>query len=384
MHNSDLNLKGSKILLVDDTQANLDVLCELLEREGYAISMAPNGEVALRIVRRVFPDLILLDVMMPGLNGFEVCQRLKKDEVTQNIPVIFITAETLTESVVAGFGAGGVDYILKPFREEEVLVRVNTHLKINHLTNALASKNEALMLANEQIQKATERKSRFLANITHELRTPMTAIIGFTELALMREGDRLSDDQRENLGKVVRSGHRLAEMVNELLDLSKIEAGHVDVKISEFDVTELVTDCCDTVRPLLRSGVELTQDISQDFGKIASDHKKLRQILVNLLSNAVKFTEAGNVMLKVLFDGKLCHFSVSDTGPGIPAVALETIFDEFQQVPGISSEHKGTGLGLSITKSLTHLLGGQISVESEVAKGTTFTVNIPVTQAITA
>lgn len=129
-----MNLKGAKVLLVDDTQANLDVLCELLESEGYTISMAPNGDVALRIVGRIQPDLILMDVMMPGLNGFEVCQRLKQDEATRDIPVIFITAEHVTESVVAGFDAGGVDYILKPFRGQEVLVRVRNILTTKFLS----------------------------------------------------------------------------------------------------------------------------------------------------------------------------------------------------------------------------------------------------------
>lgn len=383
MNNLDMNLRGAKVLLVDDTQANLDVLCELLEREGYAISMAPNGEVALRIVQRVQPDLILLDVMMPGLNGFEVCQRLKVDEMTRDIPVIFITAETLTESVVAGFDAGGVDYILKPFREEEVLVRVDTHLKINHLTKALAKKNDALLHANEQIQIATERKSRFLANITHELRTPMTAIIGFTEMALMREGDRLSEKQRDNLGKVIRSGHRLSDMVNELLDLSKIEAGHVEVDVSHFDLPELLEECCDTLRPLVKSDVELILDVSKDIGEVTSDNKKLRQIVINLLSNAVKFTQAGYVTLRAVQEGDHCVVSVIDTGPGIPPAAIANIFDEFQQVPGTSSEHKGTGLGLSITKSLTHLLDGQIKVESNIPNGAKFTVQIPNNQSIT-
>lgn len=381
-----MGLKGAKILLVDDTQANLDVLCELLEREGYAISMAPNGEVALRIVKRVKPDLILLDVMMPGLNGFEVCEHLKADEDTKNIPVIFITAETLTESVVSGFGVGGVDYILKPFREEEVLVRVDTHLQINHLSQALASNNDALRNANQEIQLATERKSRFLANITHELRTPMTAIIGFTEMALLREGDRLSERQRGNLEKVIASSRRLADMVNELLDLSKIEAGHIDVEISQVNLHDWVTECCDTVRPLLKPNVELIVDVAEDVGDIASDGKMLRQILMNLLGNAVKFTEAGHVRVQVGLDVDADGFvlSVSDTGPGIPADAIETIFDEFQQVPGTAPKHKGTGLGLSITKSLIQLLGGSIGVESEWGKGTTFVVHLPVGQAVTA
>jgi signal transduction histidine kinase len=150
-----------------------------------------------------------------------------------------------------------------------------------------------------------------------------------------------------------------------------------------------VTECCDTVRPLLNTNVELRIDVSEDIGDIgdiASDGKRLRQILLNLLGNAVKFTEAGHVRVQVVLEagGNGFVISVSDTGPGIPAGAIETIFDEFQQVPGTAPKHKGTGLGLSITKSLTQLLGGSIEVESEWGKGTTFVVHLPIGQGVTA
>ena len=150
-----LDLHGARILLVDDQPANLDVLCELLEAEGYKISMAPNGEIALKIATRAetVPDLILLDVMMPGMDGYEVCRRLKQDEKTREIPVIFITARDLTEGVLEGFKVGGVDYITKPFRDEEVLVRVETHLRNNRLSRELAEKNEELAEKNRALEE---------------------------------------------------------------------------------------------------------------------------------------------------------------------------------------------------------------------------------------
>ena len=160
------DFRDARIFLVDDTQANLNLLQALLEPEGYLVSVAPNGEFALRIVGRVNPDLILLDVQMPGIDGFEVCRRLKEDPRTRDIPVIFITAEDTTESLVNGFEVGGVDYIKKPFQEREVLARVQTHLEMDRLKRELVSRNDELLQANRQIHQASERKSRFLANIT--------------------------------------------------------------------------------------------------------------------------------------------------------------------------------------------------------------------------
>ena len=376
MKQSEMAIQDVRILAVDDTQANLDVLCELLEAEGYTISVAPSGEIALQIVGRVKPDLILLDVMMPGMDGFEVCRRLKQDELTQDIPVIFITAENQTEKLVAGFEVGGVDYIAKPFQNEEVLVRVSTHLKIDRLTRELAQKNEALNQANRRIREASERKSRFLANMVHELRTPMNAIIGFTRMVLNREGDRLSEKQQNNLGKVMKSADRLLDLITNLLDLSKIEAGRVDVQAEWFDLQDLIVGCCDEIQPLMKSDVRLDHDI-QEVQEVHTDQRLLQQIVMNLLSNAAKFTESGMVCTRVAQNGDEVEISVADTGVGIPAEALDTIFEEFEQVRGSDPQRRGTGLGLSITRGFVELLGGSIDVESEVGKGTIFTVGVP-------
>ncbi len=370
MKEAKMDLQDARILIVDDTEANLDVLCELLEPEGYRVSMAPNGEVAIRIARRVLPDLILMDVMMPGINGFEACRRLKEDEKTREIPVIFITAENVTESVVAGFEVGGVDYITKPFQNEEVLVRVQTHLKIDHLTRELAK-------SNREIQEATERKSRFLASMSHELRTPLTAVKGYVDNLLDGIGGELNERQQHTLSRVTENADHLLDLVNDLLDLSKIEAGRMEVEVAAFDVAALIGSCCETVGSLVRPGVRLDKEISDRVGEARTDEAKLRMVLMNLLSNAVKFTEKGEIAVgAVQGDGELA-ISVCDTGPGIPANALGLIFDEFEQVKGTDKQHKGTGLGLSITKKLGELLGGTIWVESEVGKGSTFTVRIP-------
>jgi signal transduction histidine kinase len=371
-----MDLCGAKILLVDDTATNLDVLCELLG--GSKLSVAPNGEVALRIADRVMPDLILLDVMMPGIDGFEVCRRLKQNEKTRGIPVIFITAEDMTESVVTGFEVGGVDYIKKPFQHEEVLVRVQTHLEIDRLTRELARKNTQLSQANRQIRQASDRKSSFLANMAHELRTPINAIKGFTGIVLKRGGDRLSDLQQDNLGKVTQSADTLLDLINDLLDLSKIEAGQMDINPDRFSVENLIAACCAEVTPLVKPDVKLDHQVAPDLGQVHTDRGRVRQILINLLSNAVKYTESGAITVRAVKDDDALVLSVSDTGSGIPADALETIFEEFQQVKGTDPHHKGTGLGLSITKGFVELLGGSICVESEVGKGSTFTVRVPV------
>ena len=230
-----------------------------------------------------------------------------------------------------------------------------------------------------KIQEATERKSAFLASMSHELRTPMNAIKGFARRVLRASGDILPDRQKENLQKVDQASDHLLAMLNDLLDLSKIEAGRMDVNPERFDVGELVTSACDTVSPLIQEGVELRQDVADDIGEVNTDKARLQQMVINLLSNAIKFTDSGSVSVSASqADGQLV-IAVSDTGKGIPADELPTIFDEYRQVEGSeSSVQKGTGLGLSITKKFAELLGGTIGVESEVGKGSTFTVRVPV------
>jgi signal transduction histidine kinase len=228
-----------------------------------------------------------------------------------------------------------------------------------------------------EIQEATVRKSAFLASMSHELRTPMNAIKGFTNLVLRCGKDQPWERSEENLQKVSHASDHLLTMINDLLDLSKIEAGRMDVNPEQFNVKELVATCCDTVSPLIQEGVELKQDVSD--GEANTDKARVQQMVINLLSNAVKFTDSGTVTVGAeQSDGQLV-VSVTDTGKGIPADELPTLFDEYRQVEGQSesSVQKGTGLGLSITKKFAELLGGSISVESELGRGSEFIVRIP-------
>ena len=404
----------ANILIVDDQPANLSILSDALEPEGYRILAAPSGEVALDIARRVLPDLILLDVLMPGMDGFETCRQLKNEESTREIPVIFVTAKDETESVVEGFRVGGVDYIPKPFEKEEALARVETHLKIHRLTRELIHKNEALEQeivrrtqaeqardraqqalveqnerleeqnraleeANRQIQEASRAKSAFLASMSHELRTPMNSILGFTEL--IEEGifGEIPEVLQEPVEEIHQSGQHLLNLINDVLDLSKIEAGRMDLHPSECVLEGCIESVAAMIRPLAEDkGLRVLTNIEEGLPTCVVDEGRIMQVLLNLGGNAVKFTEKGEVELGVRKEEEELFVWVRDTGIGIPSEKLEEIFTEFSQAGTlIAREQEGTGLGLSISKRIVELHGGEIGVESEVGKGSTFWFRIP-------
>jgi signal transduction histidine kinase/CheY-like chemotaxis protein len=264
------------------------------------------------------------------------------------------------------------------------LAQLNIELedKVKARTRELEAANRELQIANVKIREADRLKSEFLANMSHELRTPMNAIIGFTRLVRRKSADLLPTRQLENLEKVEISANQLLALINDILDLSKIEAGKMSVNIMPFEFMPLVDTCFSTVEPMVKAGkVQLIKELPEDLPEMLSDQDKLKQIIINLLSNALKFTEKGEVKLSAELEDASLKIAVSDTGVGIPADALEYIFDEFRQVDGSSTrEHGGTGLGLSITKKLAHILGGTIEASSVEGQGSTFTVILPLTQ----
>jgi signal transduction histidine kinase len=390
MRNSQNRVFKADILIVDDTIPNLELLSKMLTGEGYKVRAVPSGAMALTAAQSAPPDLVLLDIAMPDLDGYEVCLRLKDDDRTRNIPILFISALDDEMDKVRAFEVGGVDYIIKPFQAAEVVARIETHLNLQRLQDRLSRTNAQLLAANEQfIQardealRANQAKSVFLANMSHELRTPLNAILGYTEL-LQEEVESAGLEQyASDLKKIHNAGMYLITLVNDILDLAKIEAGKTVFRVTTFDVKQVVMSVLTTERTAIeKNNNAFTTEIDPTLSKMMGDETKVQQILFNLLSNAAKFTSNGEVSFnarQIETNGKLeIEFRVADTGIGMSPEQIEKLFDPFVQADeSITTTYGGTGLGLALTKQLCQLMGGSIQVSSVLNVGTTFVVNLP-------
>ncbi len=385
------------ILVVDDIAANRNLLGATLEPKGYEVLLASNGAAALKVAARARPNLILMDVNMPEMDGYEACRQLKGMPGLAEIPVIFITANDDPDSLVKGFQAGGVDYITKPFKAEEVLMRVETHVRIHTLTSAVESSNQELALKNSELlteverrkqaeakaNEANEAKSRFLSFISHEMRSPLNAIIGFSEELVDGLTDETLAQSRDDATRIRSAGGHLLGLINNLLDLSKIEAGKMPLNLEEFALIPLVVELGKDVEPLVRrNGNKLTVQSNDEIGIVRADATKLKQILMNLISNAGKFTQNGAITLSFRepADGDVKRFeiAVTDTGIGMTGDQMQRLFQPYQQATDTTAQqYGGTGLGLAISRQFCRLMGGDLAVTSELGKGSTFAVILP-------
>lgn len=387
-----VDLKGAKILMVDDTPENLEVLRKVLIKDNYQVLLAHSGEMAIQLAHQALPDLILLDVMMPRMDGFETCHILKQHEVTKNIPVIFITAKHQTEDVVEAFAKGAVDFVNKPFKQEEVRMRVRNHLQLylwmKQRERLLQLTDHARQLA-EQARLAAEAsnraKSTFLANLSHELRTPLNGILGYAQI--LTRDSTLTHQQHEGIKVIQRSGEYLLTLLSDVLDLAKMESGRIELLETDFNFDKFLQDLASLFqnRAELKGIIFVYQPLSPLPLGVRGDEKRLRQVLVNLLGNAVKFTHRGGVTFKVGYCEDFqpdvspsqppkshLRFLVEDTGIGIAPAELDKILLPFQQGGDPQYRPDGTGVGLTLANNLIELMGGHLQIESTLEQGSHF------------
>jgi signal transduction histidine kinase len=365
--------KPKSVLIVDDNPQNLQLLGKILQENNFEIEFATNGVAALDWINIKNFDLILLDINMPGMDGFEVCTKIRSNPSMIHVPIIFLSAEVERESILRGFELGAQDYITKPFDSRELLARIRIHL-------ALKDSLEKLEVEKELAQSADHLKSAFLATMSHELRTPLNSIIGFTGILMQERPGPLNIEQKKQLGMVQTSARHLLSLINDVLDISKIEAGQLKMSIQQFNLPEVIYKVIETIKPLAdKKNLKLTVSIDKDVNEIFSDTLRVNQILLNLVNNAVKFTEAGTINIRCFLVSSFIKIKITDTGIGIEKEKIENLFNPFVQVDtGLTRKHEGTGLGLSISKKLTEMLNGKIEVESIYGSGSTFTVMLPI------
>ncbi len=386
-----------KILLVDDLPNNLVVLEELLEDMDAELLTALSGNQALRLVAQHLPALVLLDVQMPQMDGFEVATLIRSVEQTKDIPIIFVTAAGRSEEMsFRGYECGAVDYIDKPIVEHVLKSKVNVFLKLYTQRKEIVWQNEVLELRVDErtadlrealsvAETAMRAKANFLASMSHELKTPMNSIIGFTARMIKNQNEGAPSRDIEALHIVERNAKQLLALINDLLDMAKIDEGKLQVEKVPTSPGQVLTDVVSMleVQASLK-GLDLQLRGEESLPvQISTDPTRLRQILINIIGNAIKFSSTGDVAVTATLldsgpESPMISIAVTDTGIGMTEDELNGLFQPFVQANASTTrKFGGTGLGLAISKQLAEMLGGRIDVRSISGEGSTFTLIVP-------
>jgi two-component system, sensor histidine kinase and response regulator len=366
---SSSELSGPSILVVDDTPANLQMLADILKRRCYRARPVPSGRLALQAAKADPPDLILLDINMPVMDGYQVCTELKKDPALENIPVIFISAYGETMDKIRAFGAGGVDYITKPFQVEEVEARVAVHLQLRRqhldLEVALARQRELEAMRDTMVHM-----------IVHDLRAPLTAVFNYLDLVREQEAGFISVESLQNLDLAMKASRWMVQMVNVLLDASKIESGQMNLRLVDCDVGDLLAEAIDAIRSLADEKNIIFHPVHL---RGVVDRDTIARVVQNLVTNAVKLTPpGGDVKVTLRVHEHHLRIEVTDHGPGIAAQYHPKIFEKFGQLDtNVRQSVPSSGLGLYFCKLAVEAHGGRIGVDSEVGRGSTFWLDLP-------
>ena len=435
-----------EILIVEDSPTQAERLRRLIQSLHYNARVAANGQLALAAIRERKPHLVLSDIVMPEMNGYDLCRAIKSDPTLRDIPVILVTSLNDPKDIIRGIECGADNFIRKPYAEDYLLNRIS-HMLMNqklrknqnveigialylgdqkHFINAerqqildllistyeqavqvngelqarerqvielnmrlahhaaeLETINREIALKNLELAEASRMKSAFIANMSHELRTPLNAIIGFTGALLMKLPGPLTSDQDKQLNTIRASARHLLSLINDILDVAKIEAGKLTLSIEPVHCQELMAEVADTLRPLAQQkGLALEMalgEAGQPPAIIDTDRRALTQILINLLNNAIKFTEQGTVRISLSQreeDGVLVtEMSIADSGAGIKEEDQAKLFQAFSQLDSTSTRHvEGAGLGLYLCQNLANAIGGALFFNSDYGSGSTFTL----------
>ena len=363
---NDIKNKKAKdlILVVDDQPNNLKLIANVLGQE-YSLSIANSGINALKMLENGVPDLILLDVMMPEMDGFEVCKKIKENENTKNIPIIFLTAKSDIDDIVKGFDYGAVDYITKPFNLIEMKVRIKNHLSLYH--------------AKQEIEQINMEKDKFFSIIAHDLRGPFSSIVSFSELL----SERIKENKLERIGdyaeRIFKASQKSINLLTNLMTWARSKTGRMEFNPETLNLTELINENIMLFSELaVQKSISLKYSTSDDI-KVFADKDMLSAILRNLISNAVKFNFPEgeiNVTSEAIADGVI--ISVNDNGMGMSDNLKDDLFKINKKTGRIGSAGElSSGLGLILCKELIEKHGGEIWVESEEGKGSVFYVKIP-------
>jgi signal transduction histidine kinase len=367
---------GGRILLADDNADMRDYVGRLL-REHWTVEAVADGKAALEAARRHVPDLVLADVMMPGLDGFELLRALRADPRTSTVPVILLSARAGEEARVEGLQAGADDYVVKPFMARELIARLHTHLTLARMRHEAARQAEA---ARTEAEAASSAKDVFLATLSHELRQPLGSILGW--MRLLQRHDVDAPGRGHIFERLERSVHSLTRLIDDLLDVSSIVTGKMRLNLQPMDLRQPIEVALDSVRAAATAkGIELELALDPRTPPIVGDADRLQQVVWNLLSNAVKFTpDGGRVAVRLHHDSARIAIEVIDSGRGITPEFMPRLFERFTQgAQGPRRAVPGLGLGLAIVRHLVELHGGTITAESPgEGQGSRFTVSLPV------
>jgi signal transduction histidine kinase len=369
------------ILIVDDDPIVRSLMRDALEDEGFSVVEAEDGVEACRVCEERLPVLLVVDVVMPQMDGFELCRELRNRPATKDVPILIATGLDDLHSVAKAYDAGATDFIAKPLNWLILNHRIRYMLRAARAFNELRQNQERLRTAKEQAEAANRAKSEFLTNMSHELRTPLNAIIGFSSMMRDQLAGPLGTQYLEYTKIIVESGTHLLAIINDILDVARAETGRLKLSEEEVDIADIVSLSAGMIRTLAeKAEVECSFEVADDLPLFWGDPTKMRQILINLLTNAIKFTPAGGevrLTAKQEQNGAI-NFLIKDTGIGIPADKMAIALAPFGQVDSsLARRYDGVGLGLPLTKRLLELHDGTLEIISEPGRGTEVTALLP-------